>query len=67
VRAFLLFLLLLLLLPALSLLVHWWQDGQTPQAWWQWALVLALPLLLWWYFRHFSILACRKGCRPPER
>lgn len=65
-KPLLLFLLLLTLFPALSLLVHWLRDGQAPQTWWQWTLVLALPALLWLYFRHFSILACRKACRRPE-
>ncbi len=66
-KPFLLFLLLLLLFPALTVLVDWLQGGQAPQAWWQWALLVALPALVWLYVRHFSLLGCGRGCRWPER
>lgn len=65
-RPLLLFVLLLLLFPALGAGIRWVNDAQAELAWWEWALLGSLPVLLGLYLRYFSILACRGHCRPPE-
>ncbi len=65
-RPFWLFLLLLLLFPATSVLVQWLSGEKDSLAWWELALLAAFPLLAWVWLRHFSVLGCREGCRPPK-
>ena len=65
-RPWLLFVLLLALFPALGVAVRWLDGSQAELAWWEWALLGSLPVLLGLYLRYFSILTCRGGCRPPE-
>jgi len=66
-KPFLLFLLLLALFPAIAVVAQVGTDGPEGLAWWQWALLAAFPALAWIYLRHFSRLACRDGCLPPDR
>lgn len=65
-RPVLLFLLLLLLFPAITVFVQALRTGFAALTWWRWALLALLPVLAWWWLRHFSILGCRDACRPPE-
>ena len=60
-----LFLLLLLLFPAIATLVKVVDSGMAALERWEWALLIALPLLAWLWLRHFSVLGCREGCRLP--
>ena len=63
-RPLLLFLLLLLLFPAAASVARWFQGASL--GWLEWAGVLAFPLLLWLWWRHFSIIGCRQCVAPPD-
>lgn len=65
-KPYALFALLLALFPAIATLVEAYARGFADLAWWQWALLGALPALAWLWLRHFSILGCR-AARAPER
>lgn len=46
--------------------VNWWQ-GTQPMTLWDWLWVGVFPVLLWIYFRHFSVLGCKNpACLLPE-
>lgn len=64
-RPLALFLLLLLLFPAVSVLVGALRDGFEDLDGWQWALLLLLPVLVWIWWRHFSVFGCGASCRQP--
>lgn len=65
-KPLLLFLLLLCLFPAISAAVRLAGEGVTAVAVWEWPLLVALPALLWIWFRHFSVLGCRDDCHPRQ-
>lgn len=70
-RAIGLFLVLLALFQSLPLAVEAWQARQWPGTAVEWIRLGLLPLALWLYLRHFSILGCRacgeKGDDPGTR
>lgn len=61
-KPFYLFALLLALFPAIGVLVEAFDTGIAALLWWQWLLLLALPALVWVWFRHFSVLGCQDAC-----
>jgi hypothetical protein len=61
----LLFFLLLLLFPAVTSLVRW-LAGESLELL-EWLGVVAFPFRAWLWLRHFSVLACRRGCMPPDQ
>ena len=65
VKALLLFLLLMFLFPVIGILVDALESGFHELAWWEWALIAALPVLVWLWLRHFSMLFCEDTCRLP--
>ena len=44
----------------------WWHGEELP--WWQWGLAGALPILIGFYLRYFSLFACERGqcLTPPD-
>lgn len=58
---------------SLKVAVAWWRDGEPPSEWWEWLGVGSLPLLLFIWWRHYSIfgkrepqcLLPRDGAPPP--
>ncbi len=66
-KPFYLFALLLLLFPAIGVLVQALESGFAALVWWQWLLLVALPILAWVWFRHFSVLGCQDACKLDER
>lgn len=65
-KPILLFFLTLALFPAIAIVVRVVGAGTAGLAVWEWLLLLASPLLVWLWFRHFSVLGCRDACRLPE-
>ena len=58
---------MVLLIEAVRAAVAWWQ-GEAVLGWLDFALIGALPILAWIWFRHFSMFRkdCAKGvCTPP--
>lgn len=62
-RPLFIFGLFLLLFPSVAALFTGLREGFATLSVWQWALVLLLPGLVWLWYRHFSRLGCRDGCR----
>ena len=63
-RPLILFGLLVALFPAIGSVVRGVQ-GEALDAW-DWLGIAAFPALAWIWFRHFSVLGCKEGCRLPE-
>lgn len=61
-----LFVLLLTLFPAIGVLAEALENGFADLTWWQWALLAALPILAWIWFRYFSVIGCRDACAARE-
>lgn len=61
-KPFYLFALLLALFPAIGVFVEALESGFAALLWWQWLLLLALLVLAWAWFRHFSVLGCQDAC-----
>lgn len=47
---------------SLKVAVAWWRVGEPPSEWWEWLGVGSLPLLLFIWWRHYSIF----GKREPQ-
>ncbi len=59
---------MVLLIEAVRAAVAWWK-GEAALVWLDYALIGALPLLAWVWWRHFSVFRkdCAKaGCALPE-
>lgn len=65
-KPFYLFALLLALFPAIGVFVEALESGFATLTGWQWPLLLALPVLAWLWFRHFSVLGCQDACKPDD-
>lgn len=65
-RIFALFVVLLTLFQGLPVAVEAWQAGQWPDSFAGWLRLALLPVALWLYLRHFSILGCRQ-CPTDDR
>jgi hypothetical protein len=57
-RPIYLFLLLLALFPAIGVVVKVVEHGWQNLAGWEWGLLVAFPVLVWIWLRHFSVLGC---------
>jgi hypothetical protein len=55
-----LFLVLLALFQSLPVAAEAWQLRQWPQTMGEWIRLGLLPVALWLYVRHFSVLGCRQ-------
>ena len=51
----------LLLVQSVTVTLDWWQDKRTDVGAWEWLWIGLLPVLVFVYFRFFSIF--RPGCR----
>lgn len=65
-RILALFVVLVTLFQGLPVAVEAWQARQWPDSFVSWLRLALLPLALWLYLRHFSILGCRQ-CSPDDR
>jgi hypothetical protein len=60
---------MVLLIEAVRAAVAWWQ-GEAEAEWLDYALIGALPVLAWVWWRHLSMFrpGCAEGaCLPPPR
>lgn len=59
---------MVLLIEAIRAAVAWWQDELAQPGWGDIALIAALPLLVWIWWRYISPFGrdCRKCALPPE-
>lgn len=49
------------LIEAIRATVAWWRGELAQPGWTDWALIAALPLLLWAWWRYLSPFGCGKG------
>lgn len=59
-RSLALFVVLVALFQGLPVAVEAWQARQWPDSIAAWLRLALLPIALWLYLRHFSILGCRQ-------